>query len=471
MKKTHLLLLIFLFSLVSFTKAENTNKTPNNKLLEATVDATLQSIDVSELILAGNTDITGTIYNTGGITITSYDVRYSINDGASSAVYSITGVSISNATTHSFTHNAVWTPTSDKYNLEITIENINFTTDNNTSDNVKSKNIFVVDELPVKRVVTEIGSGTWCGWCPRIKPLLDDLETNYPDNCIPIIAHNGDIMAIPNYTSQLGISAYPSGVNDRGASLGTNQIETDIATILTGSTYINVNIKNQTWDATSRLLSFDVEGEFLIDVTKDLRFNAIVVEDSVTGTSTDYIQTNYHSGTYETEGIPTANPILAADIAYDKVARTLLGGFNGTENSIPGTLTAGSKYSQTYYYTVPAEYNIEKISIVGMVIDQSTGAIVNANLWTDVTAPIVKVEELETKNYLIYPNPSHDVFSIKNIDNATITIISSMGTIVKTIKNINSNTTISVSELPAGMYFIKIQEKNIQKTEKLIINR
>ncbi|MEA3451524.1 MAG: Omp28-related outer membrane protein [Bacteroidota bacterium] len=423
------------------------------------------------MVKEGNIDITGTIYNNGTNAITSYEITYSIDKGASSSTYSVTGVNIPSGTTHSFTHIAVWTPTIGKYNLEISIGNVNNNSDKNSTNNVKSKKIFVVKDLPVKRVVTTFGVATWSSFSPRVMPLLDSIKKHYPDNCILIVAHSSDIMSIANYTTELGMTAYPSAVNDRGASLLTNQVEDDIALILTGSTYLHVNIINKTWDETSRILNFDVEAEFSTDITEDLRFNAIVVEDSVTGSTSDYNQANYYTGDDAMAGVPDANPILAADMIHELVARNLIGGFDGTENSIPASVVAGSKHSQAYSYTVPAEYDIGNIIIVGMVIDQSTGAIVNANKWTNVAGPIVKVDELDIKNYLIYPNPSLDQFSVKNTDNATVTIISSMGTTIKILNNINSTTNISVSELANGIYFVKILENKTQITKKLIINR
>jgi len=72
----------------------------------------------------------------------------------------------------------------------------------------------------------------------------------------------------------------------------------------------------------------------------------------------------------------------------------------------------------------------------------------------------------------IYPNPSNGIFnitSLKNIENASISIVDVNGRIVyKETKTIQGTSSIDLSNLKTGIYIINIKGDNFSKTEKLI---
>ncbi|MEG1909376.1 MAG: choice-of-anchor J domain-containing protein [Bacteroidales bacterium] len=70
----------------------------------------------------------------------------------------------------------------------------------------------------------------------------------------------------------------------------------------------------------------------------------------------------------------------------------------------------------------------------------------------------------------IYPNPVEDKFYINNIEgNALIEIIDCMGRKVKTIENYSAGNAIYTNNLQAGLYVVKITQKNSIKETKIII--
>ncbi|MBQ4820607.1 T9SS type A sorting domain-containing protein [Aquimarina sp. MMG016] len=77
-------------------------------------------------------------------------------------------------------------------------------------------------------------------------------------------------------------------------------------------------------------------------------------------------------------------------------------------------------------------------------------------------------EELNTLN--LYPNPAQEYFIVRGLDATTmdINILDINGKLIKHIPNYNLEDTITVSELQAGVYFVQIHAKGIQKNYKLI---
>lgn len=80
-----------------------------------------------------------------------------------------------------------------------------------------------------------------------------------------------------------------------------------------------------------------------------------------------------------------------------------------------------------------------------------------------------------TNKISLYPNPANNVINIKsgiNLTNAEISIYSAYGKHVKSIKSIkDKNITVLTSDLPNGVYFLRLTNKNLNFVEKLIISR
>jgi hypothetical protein len=75
------------------------------------------------------------------------------------------------------------------------------------------------------------------------------------------------------------------------------------------------------------------------------------------------------------------------------------------------------------------------------------------------------------KEIRIFPNPNSGIFTVSNIDIATILLYNTLGVHVKTFEHISKNETINISDLTNGIYFLKIIEGNTIKNEKIILNK
>lgn len=88
---------------------------------------------------------------------------------------------------------------------------------------------------------------------------------------------------------------------------------------------------------------------------------------------------------------------------------------------------------------------------------------------------IVGIEEINSNEINIYPNPAKDIIFIDNGSQAiitNITIVDLLGKEVKEIPTLNSNNqTVDISELKSGIYFMSIfDNKKLIGYKKIIIN-
>lgn len=77
-------------------------------------------------------------------------------------------------------------------------------------------------------------------------------------------------------------------------------------------------------------------------------------------------------------------------------------------------------------------------------------------------------ESFTMNNFDIYPNPASSVLNISNTNNIEINNISITDLNGRVIKNVNGNTTINVSDLNAGVYFVTIESTEGKSTKKFV---
>jgi len=118
---------------------------------------------------------------------------------------------------------------------------------------------------------------------------------------------------------------------------------------------------------------------------------------------------------------------------------------------------------------------------IGDVIENS------AAIYFDFNAPIItntfqtefvetlSVENLEAVNFTIYPNPAKDEVTIQlansNYESGKISILDIQGKIVlKAINFENQTSTLDISNLESGLYFVELTIGNTATVQKLIVN-
>lgn len=277
-----------------------------------------------------------------------------------------------------------------------------------------------------KNILMEEATGTWCQYCPRGIYFMDSITTAY-DNVIPVAVHLNDVMANAEYAAAIPNSSAPSANFNRNASsitpeswFGTYQTEMQIQPLTSMAIMVG-------FDATTRVVTAEVEITALQNISGDYRIAGIIVEDGVTGPAPSYNQSNsYSGGNYGYvggfENMP--NPIPAQRMAYDHVGRELLGGYNGFENSFPSSLATGETYSYNFGYTLPDNYDFNYVRVIAALVKQSDGKIDNAckSLYLngeDNAAPLFTSTE-KTESY-VNLNYIYNIY-VHDPDNKELTI-------------------------------------------------
>jgi hypothetical protein len=456
----------------------------------SSLNAGLAGFNVGGTVALQTVSPTVTIINAGSTALTSFDVDFTYN--GTTLTENITGVNIAALGTYEVMFSGVVLAAGSN-NADITVYNANAGgADDDSSDDAISIAINPVSPAAGKMVVSEEGTGTWCGWCVRGAVAMDEMHDKYGDMWVGIAVHNGDPMVVTDYDAAIGglISGYPSAIVDRGSDIDPGNMEGEILSRLQIAPTAFIE-NGATWDATTRELKVSISADFQMDATNAYKIAAVLVEDGVTGTTSGYNQSNYYSGGGEGEmggyeSLP--NPVPAAQMVYDHVARALAPSFSGLTNSFPATVTSGETHAVNFTFTLPAEWNEDEIHIVGLLIDGS-GRIDNAGKATiteavangfvagvDGNVGVTNLTQIDSK-FEVYPNPATTTTTVAiNLEkeaSVSLSIIDMSGKVVATRNygNVNgaSTVTVNTADFNAGVYMVELTVDNVKSVKKLII--
>ena len=410
-----------------------------------------------------------------------------VSYNGSTITENITGVSIASLEFYDVPFNDALTLVAGEKDLTATISNVNGAgADGDADDDTKTITLDPVVPAEGKVVVGEEGTGTWCGWCPRGAVFMDEMEDRYSEFWAGVAVHNGDPMVHEVYDAGMGalISGYPSGLVDRGSDLDPSGFEFDFlervvippTAILTPGAFHNV--------ATGELL-ISISSEFQMAATgTDFNLALVITEDSITGTGSGYSQANYYAGggSGEMGGYESLpNPVPAADMVYDHVARTIMPDFDGASGVFPTSVSASDVVTESFVITIPEEWNVDKLHIIGMLINTTTGRIDNACKSTVQEAihnGYVGIEdEAVSAKIDLFPNPARDITTLAigeaTGENVTVKIFDINGKLVSERNYGEQNgellLPLDVNYFGAGVYSVQITIGDKISTEKLVI--
>jgi hypothetical protein len=424
--------------------------------------------------LASSKTIGGKVINNGTSPITSFTAYYT--DGIVNASRTFTGLNLAINGTYNFTITTPYVITAAApANLKVYV---NLTGDNNHTNDTLNSSVAGYSFMPNHKVVLEESTGTWCGWCVRGAVYMDSIANAYPNTCVPIAVHTGDVMANTVYDAEISALAGGAPWLCADRTKLANGDPTDAFTAYNaykndfGLADLSVY---QTYNATSKLMTVTVNATMASSFTNntsanDYRLAAVITENQVHGTATTYDQHNYYSG--GTSGVMQGaghvfqnepDPVLAANMYYNFVARTILGGSRGQANSLPNSISAGSTYSKTYTYTVPAGYNVTNMKIAALIIDAKNNIIYNGNS-ASFTTGISSIDQ-PNASFNLYPNPATSVLNMDlnmlESDNVTVSIVNTLGQVVMTenygkLQNGFSVLSFDINNLTPGAYVVNV---------------
>lgn len=343
---------------------------------------------------------------------------------------------------------------------------------------------------PVKRVVIEEGTGTWCSNCPNGFLAIEHLEELYPGQIIAVGAHNGDSFAYEDYVQFLGITAFPSGrinridtiyspvtyVNEKPSftSESGNETFTDIVNReMEEPTYSDVSIESAVYDANRNMFEVKTKLKYALDM-QSLNQNLcyVIVENKLPEYQSNnlYLQTDPFYGEWGKGGqYGSAN----AFYIFNDVARKFVSSFNGIGGSVPSYAKADEEISYTVSQSAPGNVtNWDNAEVVCMLLDANTGKIVNA-VKSSFTKGSVGINDINGGDNLVQVyNDDNNVYAMFcDASDAKIEIYDMSGKLVYLISGnyvANESVCIDASGF-SGIYIIRVVTDDNTYIKKLSI--
>ncbi len=452
------------------------------------LDATLSGVTVRPKNLTGGTAPASIkIKNVGRTKITAAEVQWSVNGGPiTTENYALNLDSLKESAILPLSGSINYAAGIGK--IDIAITKVNASVDDKPSNNSRSVALEGVTPAPNKKIVVEEATGTWCQWCPRGAVYMDSLTKLFPQHFVGIAVHNRDPMTVANYDAGIatfpGFSGYPSVIMDRKNLLDPSGMEPIFYDHVVELTPVIIDLGAK-YDAATREVTVEVKADFEESVQGDHRFNMMVVEDGVKGTASTYNQSNAYAG--GTNGVMGGyeilpNPVPAARMTYNHVARAIMDGWSGVPGDLPDDIPAGTSYIKSYKYIIPATTNLAKLKFVGVILDPN-GEYINGNeasfdeavargLFTATGDPSVSVSNLNPT-----PNPANSIteisISLKEATALKIELLDLTGRVVSS-KNYGQQSgdiilPIQTNLLENGNYIIRLYQGTTLQTSKLIV--
>jgi len=317
---------------------------------------------------------------------------------------------------------------------------------------------------------------------------MEYMTNTYPGYWAAAAVHNNDPMTDATYDAAIGayISGYPSSLVDRGPENDPSTMEQSfLQRIVVPPTAFMTN--GATYNSSTRELDVSVTCDFQSAASGDWRIGVVLTEDSVTGTGAGWDQANAYSGGANGvmggyELLP--NPVPAAQMVYENIARTIVPGFDGKINSFPSSVNSGETYTNCFSFTLPAGWDENNIHIISFLLDPS-GETDNAAIETITDAvangyiecTVGVTDDISVDDYFkLFPNPTNGItyIDITNDDNSNINIqiMDINGKIIaQKDYNINGKAKLPIvtKGLDKGIYIVTLTMGEHIQQQKLIV--
>lgn len=253
-----------------------------------------------------------------------------------------------------------------------------------------------------RKIVFEEGTGMWCVYCPMGIVAMDILQEKYPDTFIGLAIHYDDALALNDYVKGIGIPQFPAAcinrkyVNTRPMVMVgkpgiyeytslSGGFETDFLKAAQEPAIANIYVNAKSVEGKVKVT---VNTRFALE-TKGHTYNLAVVfvENGVTGD--EYYQDNNYAGSDIPMGGFEKLPRRIKPFTFSHVVRSIYDDWKGIPGSMPKEIKLGEVYTYEYELDIPeAVQSLANSRVVAMLIDNTTGEIINADQATDLITGI-----------------------------------------------------------------------------------
>lgn len=228
--------------------------------------------------------------------------------------------------------------------------------------------------IPKRKIVLEIFTGTWCGYCPRKKPAVESLRALTDHVAVVAIHGNSANTSTDPFTiedgiflkNHLNIPGYPTGIVNRDVfwNLQASTTAAQPFMALAGEeSPVSISIASEISNSNLSVKTSLVSEAQLSDHT----LVVYLLEDTVI-----HNQASYYDGDPNSPFFGMGNPLK--DFEHNEVLRQLLTNPLGDAIS---TLTPLAPKDFAFTTTIPSEYDQNNLRLVVAIYDEN-GVAVNA---------------------------------------------------------------------------------------------
>ncbi len=443
-------------------------------------DMATTKITVPGFPVLGENIIEGSVKNFGIANVTSYNLNYRI-DGGATFTDTVKGVNIKKFDVLKFAHTVKWNASVGGHILDVWTSNLNGNPDENVSDDTLTKKLFVISKKVQRKPLYEIFTSSTCGPCTPGNINFHNIVDTEPQDDFVAIKYQ------QNFPGTGDPYATTEAINRRGFyainSIPRMQIDggwNNNAQAFTGALHDNSRGINA---------QFVLDGTYTIDTSKTVVAKIKYTPLFDVSTAKLYVAI--------IENKTTKNVKSNGEKEFDQVMKKMLPTEAGTVISnkpegVADSLTLSYKFVGKYRLPVDGaaaniinhtlEHSVEEFSDLRVIAWVQGGADKQvyqaANL--SLKAPTVSDKNLpiNIKNIVTYPNPASDFINIKmNVEREeqlTLVLIGTNGSIVRAIEQSvfagENQLQINTADLSTGMYYLSIMDsRNNSHTEGIMI--
>ncbi len=258
---------------------------------------------------------------------------------------------------------------------------------NGSPNGVAKGDVITMSAKPISVPVVEEFTGTWCGYCPYGIVGMKAASERFGDRVVLLAIHASDVMETADYAPIRDyVSSVPTSLLNRQWVVYPSQedllpaLESALERVVPGS----VEASARWTDAERTQIRVDTKSVFYCNDT-DTKFGIafVVVADGLSGSTGDWYQRNFLSGGSGLSNYAEwyAAPAWVTEMTFDHVPVAAWGILGGVEGSVNSPVADGEEQQFDYLLNVSGNDLIQdksKLSVVALLMNRSTGRIVNA---------------------------------------------------------------------------------------------
>ena len=262
---------------------------------------------------------------------------------------------------------------------------------NEAAEKSASGKLITVKRKPKFIPLVEEATGTWCGWCPRGAIGLKLLNKTFRNDVVTVAVHSDDPMELPGYV--INATSFPSCQINRGdicdpyygSSDQVFGIKKDVEAAMRQYTIGEIAVEAEWTDDSQTAIKVNTTTTFVEDVASSpYQIGYLLLEDKQTGTTSNWYQSNYFSGTSNNDpNLKTLvdSPSKMQDVKYDYVPVATWQHQTGVEGSLPATIVSEVPMSYTYTLDIAGNTRIQnkaRLTVVAILLNKQTGEVLNS---------------------------------------------------------------------------------------------